>query len=46
MSASFLPLISKPTRVTDQTATLIDNIFCNILPVPASGVVLSDISDH
>ena len=46
MSASFLPLISKPTRVANQTATLIDNIFCNILPVPESGIVLSDISDH
>jgi len=46
MSASFLPLISKPTRVANETATLIDNIFCNILPVPESGIVLSDISDH
>ena len=27
MSASFLPLISKPTRVANETATLIDNIF-------------------
>ena len=46
MSASFLPLISKPTRVANQSATLIDNIFCNILPLPESGIVLSDITDH
>ena len=45
-SASFLPLITKPTRVTNHTATLIDNIFCNINPLPESGIVLSDISDH
>ena len=46
MSASFLPLISKPTRVTEQTATLIDNIFCNVFPLPESKIILSDISDH
>ena len=46
MSASFLPLISKPTRVASQSATLIDNIFCNVLPLPESGIVLSDITDH
>ena len=46
MSASFLPLISKPTRVANQSATLIDNIFCNILPLPESGIILSGISDH
>ena len=46
LSASFLPLISKPTRVVNQTATLIDNIFCNILPLPNSSVILSDMTDH
>ena len=45
-TASFLPLISKPTRVTNNSATLIDNIFCNILPPPASFTLLSDITDH
>ena len=43
---SFLPLIDKPTRITDSSATLIDNIFCNILPCPKSGILLSDITDH
>ena len=46
LSASFLPLISKPTRVTNRSTTLIDNILCNILPTPDSSVVLSDITDH
>ena len=45
MSGSFLPLISKPTRVANNSATLIDNIFCNTLPVPDSSIILSDIYD-
>ena len=43
---SFIPLINKPTRVTSTSATLIDNIFCNILPPPNSGILVSDILDH
>lgn len=43
---TFLPLIDKPTRITDSSATLIDNIFCNVLPCPNSGILLSDITDH
>ena len=46
LSASFLPLISKPTRVVNRSATLIDNIFCNVLPLPDSSIILSDITDH
>ena len=46
LSASFLPLISKPTRVTMHSASLLDNIFCNTLPIPSSSIILSDISDH
>ena len=45
-SHSFLPLIDKPTRITDTSATLIDNLWSNILPSPESGILLSDISDH
>ena len=45
-SASFLPLISKPTRVSNQSATLLDNILCNTLPLPESLITLSDITDH
>jgi hypothetical protein len=47
-SASFLPLITKPTRVTEHTATLIDNIYCNDIHNYDlfNGVLVSDISDH
>ena len=46
-SNSFFPLISKPTRITSSTATLIDNIFTNNLEFNmASGILYSDLSDH
>ena len=43
----FLPLITKPTRIQN-TATLIDNIFCNqLLDYDiVSGILYTDISDH
>ena len=44
-----LPWIYKPTRETDSTATLIDNIFTNNFDVNDQlyqGVFLMDISDH
>ena len=47
-SASIFPLINRPTRVTAQTATLIDNVFCNdIVNVNHfNGILYADISDH
>ena len=47
-SDSLFPTITKPTRVTSHSATLIDNIFCNnILNEQAlSGILYTDISDH
>ena len=45
---SFIPLISKPTRVTKDTASLIDNIFTNTIhksPI-TNGIIITDISDH
>lgn len=46
-SYSYFPLISKPTRVTNHSATLIDNIFTNSLENNIkSGVLITDISDH
>jgi hypothetical protein len=41
------PIISLPTRVTDSTATLLDNFLCdiNLLPFQA-GVIKTDFSDH
>ena len=48
-SNNFLPLINRPTRVTQKTATLIDNIFTNNLDVNRkfhNGILYTDISDH
>lgn len=46
-SFSFQPHILKPTRITNHSATLIDNIYFNSLEHQAvSGSILSDISDH
>ena len=47
LSFSFLPLVTKPTRVFQTSATLIDNIFTNLQsPILSSSIVVSDISDH
>jgi hypothetical protein len=47
VSFSFLPVINLPTRVTDYSATLIDNFFVNCSNLKlSSAVVYSDISDH
>ena len=47
-SSGYTPLISKPTRITKSTATLIDNIFTNNLSKTEhlNGILLNDISDH
>lgn len=46
-SNSLIPLINKPTRTTDTTETIIDNIFCNNLSGHnSSGILLNDVSDH
>ena len=43
----FLPMITKPIRITAHSATLIDNIFTNNTTVSSkSGLIISDISDH
>ena len=46
LSFSYVPLIENPTRVTETTATLIDNIFVNSSSHIFSGSLISDISDH
>ena len=44
---AFYPTISKPTRVTEHPATLLDNIITNITGYCIkSGVLYNDISDH
>ena len=49
MSNSLIPTITKPTRVTHRSATLIDNIFSGGLfhtDKSFSGILYTDISDH
>ena len=46
-SNSYLPLINKPTRVTSQSMTLIDNIYTNCIHNNIErGIFFTDISDH
>ena len=47
-SFSMFPCITKPTRVTSRSATLIDNVYINdVLNENAvSGILYTDISDH
>ena len=46
-SLGFSSLITKPTRITSQSATLIDNILTNIYDhAHMSGIIVCDISDH
>ena len=43
----FFPLITRPTRITSHTATLIDNIFTNHIDHHLyTGLLFTDISDH
>ena len=47
LSLVFMPIITKPTRITDHTATLIDHIYTNTPEkLLKSGLCLADISDH
>ena len=46
-SNNFLPLITKPTRLTDHSSTLIDHIYTNApIQNTTSGIALADVSDH
>ena len=47
-SYNFYKLINKPTRVSKNSATLIDNIFCNDIQILEfmNGIFYTDISDH
>ena len=47
ISNSFLPYILQPTRVTDHSSTVIDNIFSNVTDfVTSSGNITSLVADH
>ena len=46
-SYSFLPLITRPTRFTSSSATLLDYIMTNVFnDAIVSGILVSDVSDH
>ena len=47
ISKSFLPVITLPTRVKQQSATLIDHIWTNKVTTSyKSGIILNSLSDH
>ena len=47
LSKGLIPLISKPTRITRSSSTIIDNIFTSELNETAhSGLLITDVSDH
>ena len=47
LSHGFTEVISKPTRITDHSATLIDHIYTNSLSLTTStGILINDLSDH
>ena len=48
LALNLIPMITRPTRITKSTATLIDNIFISQhwLSNYESGVLVDDISDH
>ncbi|XP_071950001.1 uncharacterized protein [Antedon mediterranea] len=43
---SLISLIHRPTRITEHSATLIDNIFTNDLESSVSGIIINDATDH
>lgn len=46
-SLSLYPTITKPTRITLHSATIIDNIFTNVMDFQiSSGLFVCDITDH
>ena len=45
-SHDLLPVITKPTRITNHSATLIDHIYTNTVNSLVSGILTIDISDH
>ena len=45
-SYSLMPTIYKPTRVTESTASIIDNKLTNSENIIKSSILVTDISDH
>ena len=40
------PMVNKPTRVTDKTASIVDNIYSDSMIAAKTGILSCDISDH
>ena len=40
------PMVNKPTRVTDNTASIVDNIYSDAMIADKTGILSCDISDH
>ncbi len=46
-ACGFLPIIVKPTRITNSTATLLDHIYTNSVTATGhSGIIITDVADH
>ena len=45
-SSSFIPVITKPTRLTENSSTLIDNLFLTKPDMIFAGNLISSLSDH
>ena len=42
-----IPLVTKPTRITDHSATLIDHVYTNKIDKHIeTGIIITDVSDH
>ena len=47
LPTEYLPVITKPTRITDQSATSLDHIYSNSKSLNfKSGIVITDVADH
>ena len=42
----FNPMTTKPTRILDNCASIIDHIWVNIMNKTTSGIVVSHVTDH
>ncbi len=42
----FIPQITKPTRISSNSATLIDHIYSNLISSSISGIIVTDVADH
>ena len=45
-SHGFLPAITKPTRISHTSATLIDHIYTNNITTGKSGIIITDVAYH